>query len=197
MAADILADPSGTAAAAYLRRCNNPTAATIIKLAVADLQTARNRMIVATGLSLVALSVDTNRKGKYRRIIRGIPQTAIRSILRDPYTGKKPSLAAVRSDHGDADYNQAYLSILKRSGLFYSQQLPRDDVAPFERLGMYSTNRYWIVSPYVTDLTPDEMAEIAEKLSIKPADDIEFAEFYRCYLDSQIGKAATAPPRGS
>jgi hypothetical protein len=172
MAADILADRSGKAAKIYLSRSHNPRAAAAIRAAVNDdMQSDRSRRIIALGLSLVALSKDTNRKGQWRRIVRGIPQTALTGILKDPWTHRRPSLSAVRGIHGEESYDRGYLDCLKNAGLCYSQQLPRAAVAPFEALGEYSVNRYWIVTPHIADLSPEELAELA-----RCSPELEFAK---------------------
>lgn len=171
MNAHILADASGKAARLYLRRCYHQIGARIVeKSAKGDSNRSLGhpvaRKIVALGLSMLALSRETRRKGLWGRIIKAVPMTAWSALLRDPYTTHKPSLSSISGYHGREGKTAGYLDALRANGLFYSQQLPKTAVEPIEALGDYSVNRYWIITAGFHG--PLSAGEINELLTVYP-----------------------------
>jgi hypothetical protein len=111
----------------------------------------RARSIAALGLAMGRTAVETNRRGKWSRIMRGFPVGAFSALLRNPYTGEKPHPKTLTGRWREADPEKGqvgYLRALEWAGLFYSQQLPKDAVEPFEAAGAsgHSVNRYWILT---------------------------------------------------
>ena len=196
----ILADSSGKAARYYLARSYNREAVRLIKQAAgADLTSSRARNIVALGLALIALSADTNRRGKWRRIVRGIPQAALKALLQNPYSGRRPSRSTISGLHANTDqpirpYDLGYLDALKKAGFCYSQQLPKSAVARWEALGDYALNRYWIIAARPDPLTLEELAELLA--TQPPPEIIENRCFSRAQVAATPEKTApsTAPP---
>jgi hypothetical protein len=187
----ILADPSGWAAKYYSKICYHKIGVSIVHRAAlcydADgkpkysyigngREACRARFVLAAGLLLLCLARRTGRHGHgWDRLVSGIPQAAILTALRDPFTGKLPSSSSFNGTHHKTeleitDGNVGYLTALKRAGLCYTRQtktaekhLAKDvkgweDIRPEEQLGkrtpsglFVSLARYWIVSAEFTD----------------------------------------------
>lgn len=142
-----------------------------------DVGALRARRVFAVGWLLVKLSKGTSRKGKYNRLVAGIPQAALLGALRDPYTGRQAHRTTLSGRHrysGQAG-EIGYLDALKASDLLYTRQAiwrgekPAtkgwEDIRPEEMAGetadglKFSLDRYWIISSQHT--SPQEAAERA------------------------------------
>lgn len=136
----------------------------------------RARRIFALGWLLVQLSKGTRRKGKYTRLVAGIPQAALIGALRDPFTGSHIYRTTVSGRHRKADQpgEMGYLDALKASDLLYTRQAKWrgekpdikgwEDIRPEEIAGerdglKFSTARYWLVTDQHTN--PAQAAEKA------------------------------------
>lgn len=149
-----MADPSGKAARLSLEACNNRRAVRSIRYAatsggIRDLSRSRARMIVALGLTMVALATARGDDPDYGFLLRGIPQAAFRSLLRNPFTGAWPSLNALIGIRGaDASIENSglgYIRALEQAGLFRVEQPSVADVPRNERLGSHALARYHVV----------------------------------------------------
>jgi len=141
-----------------------------------DIGALRARRIFALGYLLVHLSKGTARKGKYNRLVAGIPQAAFIGALRDPYSGHQVFRTTLSGRHryeGQAG-ELGYLDALKVSGLLYTRQAvwrgdePTTkgwkDIRPEEIAGekdgwKFSLDRYWIITSQYT--SPKEAADKA------------------------------------
>lgn len=128
----------------------------------------RARRIFALGWLLVQLSHGTSRKGKYNRLVAGIPQAAFIGALRDPFTGNQVHRTTVSGHHRYEGQpgEIGYLDALKASDVLYTRQAKWrgdkpstkgwEDIRPEEIAGerdglKFSTDRYWIVTSQYTD----------------------------------------------
>jgi len=159
----ILSDPTGHAAVIYLDRCSHQIGAQMIRRAALATDEAgrhrytwtdrRARAVAALGLGLLQLAGKTRRPGPWNRLILGIPMGAFRAMLRDPYTGEKPARSTIAGRHKPGASVESgavgYLVALGDSGLFYSQQVPRDVALSLELIGPsgFPTARYWLINP--------------------------------------------------
>jgi hypothetical protein len=128
----------------------------------------RARRIFALGWLLMNLSVGTRRKGPFNRLVAGIPQSALRAVLRDPSTGEQVHRTTISGEHRST--RQAgeigYLDALKESGFCYTRQAkwqgdaPNikgwEDIRDVERAGQngewqFSMARYWIITSRFSD----------------------------------------------
>lgn len=158
----ILADPTGRAAAHYLRKCSNKIAAGLIRraaLAVDDRGRARYtwtdpraRRVAALAVGMLYMQKATAKTGRWQGFISGVPIGAFAALLRDPYTGRRPSFNALTGTHLPTGNYQnggvGYLTALRQVRFVYTQQLPPSQVRPFERAGPsgYAVGRHWIVT---------------------------------------------------
>jgi len=142
-----------------------------------DVGADRARRIFALGWLLVKLSKGTARKGKYNRLVAGIPQAALIGALRDPFTGKQIHRTTLSGRHRYAGQpgEIGYLDALKASDLLYTRQaiwrgekpatkgwedIREEEVAGETEDGLkYSLDRYWIISSQHT--SPADAAEKA------------------------------------
>jgi hypothetical protein len=107
------------------------------------------RHVLVLGLGLCALYRTTHRKGRFSRLVDGIPIEALCALLRDPRTGHVPCAGTLSHRHhrpdGDLRNGQiGYLHALELTGFLsrLQRQKPsreRPDLVP-------SCNQYWIVS---------------------------------------------------
>lgn len=188
----ILADHSGWAARYYSKICYHKIGVSICHRAALCYDSkgvpkysyigngrdaCRARFVLAAGLLLLCLARRTGRHGHgWNRLVWGIPQKAILTALRDPFTGRLPSSSSFNGTHHQTDDkevtdgNVGYLTALKRAGLCYTRQTKTaekhlaknvkgwEDIRPEEQLGkrtpsglFCSLARYWIVSAEFTD----------------------------------------------
>lgn len=188
----ILADGSGWAARYYSKLCFHRIGVSMAHRAALcydvdgkpkysyignSIGSQRARTVLAFGLLQLSLSRLTGRrKHGWTRLVSGIPQKAFLAALRDPYSGKWPSLSAFNGTHHKTendeitDGNVGYLVALKRVGMLYTRQIKTvdknlassvkgwSDVKPEEMLGkrtetglFCSLNRYWIVADRFLD----------------------------------------------
>ncbi len=124
----------------------------------------RARAIVILGCVIVGNAHASRRKGKHRYLVRGFTRGAFAAICRGG-RGRALHLNTISGQHrmGAPDHSGelGYLDALKRAGLFYSQQLPAEQVTPWERWKVtrgkrggdgtedlsVTTNRYWLINP--------------------------------------------------
>lgn len=125
-------------------------------------QHTRTRGIVALGLAMLATSQHTRRKGRYRRLFRGVTVNSLLALLECPFSGERL--------HRNTLVGRAFVGATLRSGLGYvralhaagffhrPQQLPPAEVDPCERWTVervnkqtgeveraeYASSRYWI-----------------------------------------------------
>lgn len=172
----IIADGDGDAARHYLSRCRNKSAAGALRrAATADGRrpwtSITARRIAAIGLAEYALSESTQRLGRWRRIVRGVLQKALIALITPPGTGTGPHLQTMRGRGAwNGSYRNGtlgYLQALKDAGFHTYQQLPADQVAPWERVatprGVFAICRYWIVgnNPFDAE-NPEHRRQIVE-----------------------------------
>lgn len=166
MAQHLIADSTGTAAAAYARSCPHKIGVSLARRAAlaadatgprysfagTDRGACRARRVLAAGLLLLGLSARTGRRrDRWGRIVKGIPQTAILACLADPSTRARPSRTGLAGIHRAGNPlatggNVGYLKALRNGGLLYSRQARW-------REGGTPTTRGW------SDLTPNEIAD--------------------------------------
>lgn len=207
----ILADPSGWASRYYSKLCWHKIGVSMCHRAALcydekgkpkysyignSREAQRARFVLASGLMLLCLSRPTGRRKQgWTRLISGIPQKAILSALRDPFTGKRPSLSAFNGTHHKlddkdlTDGNIGYLPALKRIGMVYTRQVKTADknlakthkgwadIRPEEMLGkrtatglFCSLARYWVVAD----------------LWLDPVDAEKRAKLWVAYCSSQL-----------
>lgn len=107
------------------------------------------RHVLVLGIGLCALYRTTHRKGRFSRLVDGIPIEGLCALLRDPRTGHVPCAGTLSHRHhrpdGDLRNGQiGYLHALELTGFLsrLQRQKPsreRPDILP-------SCNQYWIVS---------------------------------------------------
>jgi hypothetical protein len=142
-----------------------------------DVGALRARRVFALGWLLVKLSKVTARKGKYNRLVSGIPQAALIGALRDPYTGKHVHRTTISGRHRYVGQpgEIGYLDALKAADVLYTRQAiwtgdkPQtkgwEDIKAEEMAGetpdglKFSLDRYWIISSQHT--SPKDAAEKA------------------------------------
>lgn len=148
-------------------------------------ESIRARSILAISLLFFGLSKPTGRRGQgWSRIVKGIPQEAILSLLADPHSKQMRHINALTGTHracpdNDTGGSVGYLPALKRVGVLYTRQCkwrpgedPRDqkgweDIRPEEMAGYLhpsgwytSTARYWIVADLYKDAKDAERRAI-------------------------------------
>jgi hypothetical protein len=180
MAWDCVGDGTGGVLRYWMRRCRNKTflgAARAAALAggARTWQDLRARRIVACALVQDALSVTVARPGRWTELVRGVPVGAFAALLVPPGSEARPlhrntltgQHRGVQSD--SARGQDGYLRALEESGALYSQQLPADEVDPFERCGPsgHACNRYWLLSPIPTVV--DDQAEREQLIALHRA----------------------------
>ncbi len=162
MCQDIMADATGAAVRIYMRAEPNKVALGSMREAAlvpseegcryvwAD---ERARSIAALGLAMLRLGVPARENGKWRSIIRGMPVGVYRGLLRNPFTGEKPSRSALAGRHRPggcvANGQVGYLVALREAGFTYSYQLHANDpkTQRWEMLGTSGrpTARRWLL----------------------------------------------------
>jgi hypothetical protein len=188
----ILADHSGWAARYYSKLCYHKVGVSYCHRAALcydengipkysyvgnSREACRARFVLASGLLILCLAKPTGRRGQgWTRLVSGIPQDAILTALRDPFSGKRPSSSSFNGTHHKTDDkevtdgNVGYLTALKRVGLLYTRQTKTaekhlaknvkgwENIRPEEQLGkrtktglFCSLARYWVVSDVWTD----------------------------------------------
>jgi len=235
----ILADPSGWAARYYSRLCYHRIGVSMCHRAALcydaenrpkysyvgnGVDSQRARHVLAAGLLILCLARLTGRRKQgWTRLVSGIPQKAFLAALRDPFTGKRPSLSAFNgTHHKDADKektdgNVGYLTALKRIGLVYTRQIKTNDknlassfkgwkdVRPEEMLGkrtptglFCSLARYWVVCDRFTDpVDAEKRARLwVAYLSAQLPEPVDFSEeaFSPLETDQKVTSAARASP---
>lgn len=99
--------------------------------------------VLVLGIAFTALCKPSQRKGRFRYVLEGIPREALCALLRDPHSDHTPSVSALRGRHrdwGTVENGQiGYLDALEAVGFLTRVQRQRPpDFAP-------SCNQYWIV----------------------------------------------------
>ena len=161
MAWHIVRDRTGKAGRFYLDRCRNKPFAAAVRIAAFEMRGGRRRKwtsrrarrIVAAGMAFQALANKTRRRGRFNPIVRGVPKLAIAALLKDMDDQHVPSEnALIGSGKWKGDYLDGecgYLTALWQVGALYFEQLPPEDVAPWERVGtergVFALNRYWLM----------------------------------------------------
>jgi hypothetical protein len=146
----------GSRRALYLelaRLGNRAAAGALIRAAFGfgsrDWQSSYAIHVLVLGLALCALYRPTHRKGRFARLVDGIPIEALCALLRDPRTGHTPCAGTLSHRHHRPDgdlYNGqiGYLHALELTGFLsrLQRQKPsreRPDILP-------SCNQYWILA---------------------------------------------------
>jgi hypothetical protein len=142
------------------------------------------RRTAVLGWLLCELARNNNRPGKWSGLVMGIPQSALRKMLKDPQSGDVPSLGALTGRHrrgGSLQTGQVgYLRRLIEAGLIHeTQQLPEHDAEACELLGpahrvqlrsgdvvwlRFATARYWLVTDPSRRMQPDEVRDTDDDL---------------------------------
>lgn len=170
----LLADGSSRAVRIHLKQLRNKVLAGAIRHAALcggkyPWSHPRARAVAALGIALLALAKRTRRRGRWEFLIKGIPQGALLALLRNPWTGDRPSRGALSGTHRtgvDWESGQVgWLRALEGAGALYCQQIPAAEAEPCELLGPsgYATNRIWLVTDTPTaPLDDDDKRELLE-----------------------------------
>lgn len=135
----------------------------------------RARSILALGLMMLSLSRPTRRRDRYKRIVKGIPQTLILEALNHPANTKDIHINTLTGKHRESIDNKptsgdvGWLDALKNIGFLCHWQarwkdtekpdlkgwhdITANEISPNVKPGgwLVSLNRYWIVTDQYTD----------------------------------------------
>lgn len=153
----IMADPSGTSARRWFRACKHKAFAALIRDVAEELggkkrtyHDIRARRVVALGALFVGMARRTNRKGRWRWLVEGLPRSLIQLMLRDPWSGATcleddgvPSSGALTGTYGEG--RGGVIKLLRDAGATYSPDnagLPKKFVTP----SGYQPNQYWLLT---------------------------------------------------
>jgi hypothetical protein len=182
---EIKADPTSWSVENHLRQCKHQVARAVIERAATNhgeysyngtdrlAVTARNTVILGLALVFLATKIEDYLGGKWKFIVKTIPQSLLCRILIDPFNGKIPDRSLLtrnkaKHDKTATDTSVGILVRLRNEGLFKSEQTVRKATAadPIEwtkpaRKGskkrlVVSVNRYEIITDEVEDEETDE-----------------------------------------
>lgn len=201
MAWDCEADSTGHALRYWMRRERNKVALGAARAAaLADGRTWHDpvaRRIMALSLVQLRLAEPTpNRKGRFSGgIVRGVPLGAFAAMLAPPGASARiPHRNTISGRHRGAGSvsrrgQMGYLDELIDAGFCYSQQLPADEVEPFERAGWsgHACNRYWLLSPNPSSV--QDQAEREGLIALHRAGQAVHAEQFERHPSSTAARA--------
>ncbi len=206
-ASAILADASGRAARIHLKQMRNKVLAGAIKRAALcegryTWSDERARNVASLGVALAYLGKRTRRRGRWEFLVKGVPQGALCALLRNPWTGKRPSRSALAGVHRrGAEWlsgEVGWLRALEAAGALYCQQLPAADAQPCELLGPsgYATNRIWLVTDVPTAPLDDDdkRALLALHRTGLEAADVRPLRQVPADVLAELARAVTGPP---
>lgn len=188
-----MADPSGRVVRTHLRSMRNKVLAGAIRNAalcpLGNGLTRRHwtdadaRITAALGIAFEALSSVTRRPGRWNLLVKGIPESTLCKLLRDPWSEHVPSRSALAGVHRpNASLETGHLGYLRRleaAGALSTQQLREGNGAePCELLGkrkqvriggvlrwvIFATNRYWL--PTADTQRPMDVADRLELIAL-------------------------------
>ena len=153
----IVSDPSGVSARRWLRTCKHKAFTALIRDVAEEYggkertyHDLRARRVVGLGALFVGTARRTNRKGRWRYLVEGIPRTLIQLMLRDPWSGANelgddgvPSCGALTGKWRED--GAGILTRLRSVGATYSPDnagLPKKFITP----SGYQPNQYWLLT---------------------------------------------------